>query len=112
MKRIFIPTDFSDSSQASFKFALDLAKEADAKLFVVHMIGLPILPETTFGIQPRPFDPKLSKELESRATTAFQKMNRKDQSLSLFHHQSISHHQLIQIPLSHEMLLGTYPPLG
>ena len=74
MKRILIPTDFSDSSKASFKFALDLAKEANAKLFVVHMIELPILPETTFGIQPRRIDPKLLKELENGATTAFQQM--------------------------------------
>ncbi len=77
MKRILLPTDFSDASQASFKFALDLAKEANAKLYVVHMIELPILPETTFGIQPRPIDPKLLKELENRATTAFQQMKSK-----------------------------------
>lgn len=76
MKRILIPTDFSDSSQIAFKFALDLAKEANAKLFVVHMIAMPLLPETTFGIQPRPSDPKLLKELKSRAATAFQKMKR------------------------------------
>jgi nucleotide-binding universal stress UspA family protein len=77
MKRILIPTDFSDSSLASFKFALDLAKEANARLFVVHMIELPILPETTFGIQPRPIDPKQLKELENRATAAFQQMKSK-----------------------------------
>jgi nucleotide-binding universal stress UspA family protein len=76
MKRILVPTDFSTSSQASYKFALDMASLTNGEVFVVHMMEIPILPETTFGIQPHPLDPKRIIELEERATKAFQRMSK------------------------------------
>src|SRR5690606_41583009 len=57
MKNILVPTDFSQRSKASFKFAIDLASKAGADVHVVHMLQLPFLPETTFGIQPYRLDP-------------------------------------------------------
>jgi len=77
MKKILVPTDFSEPSQHAFKFAIDVAKRANAQLYVVHMVELPMLPETTFGIQPHPFDPKLLEELEAKANTAFSRMKSK-----------------------------------
>jgi nucleotide-binding universal stress UspA family protein len=76
MKRILVPTDFSEQSVQAFKFAVDIARAAGAELYVVHMVELPLLQETTFGIQPHPFDPELLTELEAQATSAFDKIKR------------------------------------
>lgn len=76
MKRILVPTDFSDPARKSFKFALDLAGNAGAEVIVVHMVELPVLPETTFGIQPPLVDPGVKEALESKATQAFERMKR------------------------------------
>jgi Universal stress protein UspA and related nucleotide-binding proteins len=77
MKRILVPTDFSEPSQASFRFAVELATKAQAEVFVVHIIELPFLPETTFGLQPYSFDPELINDLGRRAAEAFDQMKRK-----------------------------------
>jgi nucleotide-binding universal stress UspA family protein len=74
MKRILVPTDFSEQSVQAFKFAVDIARAARAQLYVIHMVELPLLQETTFGIQPHPFDPELLTELEARADSAFDKI--------------------------------------
>jgi nucleotide-binding universal stress UspA family protein len=71
MKRILVPTDFSKPSEASLEFAVDLATLAKSEIFVVHMVKLPLLPETTFGVQPYPLDPVLLDQLEAKATQAF-----------------------------------------
>lgn len=70
MKRILVPIDFSIASRASLKFAIELASKAHAEVYVLHMVVLPFLQETTFGIQPYPHD---SEELQ-RATRAANKM--------------------------------------
>ncbi|HEY0742060.1 MAG TPA: universal stress protein [Chryseosolibacter sp.] len=74
MKRILVPTDFSLLSKASFRFALDLASRAEAEVFVVHMNEIPLLPETTFGIQPHPFDPDVLSKVNKAAQDAFETM--------------------------------------
>ena len=74
MKKILVPADFSERSQYALRFAIDLARAANAQVFVVHMVELPMLPETTFGIQPHPLDPELLDRLESKATSAFERM--------------------------------------
>lgn len=77
MKRILVPTDFSLPSKASFRFALDLASRAEAEVFVVHMNEIPLLPETTFGIQPHPFDPDVLAKVNKAAQDAFETMRNK-----------------------------------
>lgn len=67
MKRILVPTDFSIPSRASLQFAIELASRAHAEVFVLHMIALPLLQETTFGIQPFPVD---EQELQKATKTA------------------------------------------
>lgn len=74
MKRILVPTDFSDPSRKAFRFALDFARNAGAEVIVIHMVELPMLPETTFGVQPHPFDPEVMKGLEHKAAGAFERM--------------------------------------
>lgn len=41
MKTILVPVDFSAHSEYALKYAADLAKNHDAKIVVVHMMGLP-----------------------------------------------------------------------
>lgn len=77
MKKILVPTDFSRPSIAAFRFAVALATRAGAELVVIHVIQLPFLPETTFGVQPYPVDPRLIADLERRSTEAFEQMKAK-----------------------------------
>lgn len=77
MKKILVPTDFSQFSMGAFRFAAALAARARAELFVVHVIELPFLPETTFGVQPYRVDPELINDLERRAIEAFEHLRAK-----------------------------------
>ncbi|HEY0654408.1 MAG TPA: universal stress protein [Chryseosolibacter sp.] len=76
MKRILVPTDFSSPSKSSFRFALDLALRARGEVFVIHMNEIPLLPETTFGIQPHPFDPEVFAKANKAALEAFESMRK------------------------------------
>lgn len=71
MKRILLPTDFSGPTLPSYKFATELAAQINGEVTVVHMIELPLLQETTFGIQPRPHDQEALKRLEEKARIEF-----------------------------------------
>lgn len=74
MKRILVPTDFSFPSQESLLFALELASLINGEVHVIHMIRMPVMPETTFGIQPFPFDEAMLKEQEKKAHAAYHKI--------------------------------------
>jgi nucleotide-binding universal stress UspA family protein len=43
MKRILIPTDFSDVAKNAFVYALELAKIIDAEIIVLHTFQMPII---------------------------------------------------------------------
>ena len=74
MKKILVPCDFSPPSKEGYKFALEIAAIIKGEIFVVHNIELPLMPETTFGIQPYPLDSELRKKIEENANHAFQNM--------------------------------------
>lgn len=76
MKRIFVPTDFSSPSLPAYKFAVELAAEVNGEVFVTHMIELPLLQETAFGIQPPPHDSEAIKKLEQKARTSYEQFAR------------------------------------
>ena len=76
MKRIFVPTDFSSPSLPAYKFAVELAAEINGEVFVTHMIELPLLQETAFGIQPPPHDAEAIKKLEQKARTSYEQFAR------------------------------------
>ncbi len=77
MKRILVPTDFSEPSQRSYKFALDLAEAIEGEVFVLHLIDLPLIQETTFGIQPPLMDKSLLKPFEEKAKAVFKYITKK-----------------------------------
>jgi nucleotide-binding universal stress UspA family protein len=74
MKRILVPCDFSKPSKEAYKFALELAIVSKGEILVLHAVELPLMYETTFGIQPYPVDPELIKKMEAQANDAFQNM--------------------------------------
>ncbi|MEN6616402.1 MAG: universal stress protein [Syntrophorhabdus sp.] len=39
-KKILVPTDFSEYSDAALNYAIDVAKKTGAKLYVLHVIGV------------------------------------------------------------------------
>jgi len=74
MKRILVPCDFSEPAQQAYKFALALASAHQAEVVVMKAIDLPIMYESTFGVQPYMLDTKLLKELEDDAKNKYEKM--------------------------------------
>ncbi len=74
MKKILVPCDFSTPSKEAYKFALEIASMSKGEIYVVHNIELPLVYETTFGVQPRPIDSEARKNLKDRATQAFKKL--------------------------------------
>jgi nucleotide-binding universal stress UspA family protein len=74
MKRILVPCDFSEPAQQAYKFALSLAAASQAEVIVLKAIDLPIMYESTFGVQPYVVDTKLLKELEEDAWRKYEKL--------------------------------------
>lgn len=56
MKRILVPTDFSHQAEYALKVAVQLAKEYDCEIFLMHMLELPfdLLNSTVQGSQDLP----------------------------------------------------------
>ncbi|MDT0675083.1 universal stress protein [Autumnicola musiva] len=42
MKKILVPTDFSDQAEVALKVAASLAKKFDSEIFLLHMLELPL----------------------------------------------------------------------
>lgn len=42
MKKILVPTDFSDTAEKALRVAADLARIYDSKIYVIHMLELPM----------------------------------------------------------------------
>ena len=47
MKKILVPSDFSEQAQHAFKFAVELAAQAKGQVHLLHVIELPVLYDTT-----------------------------------------------------------------
>ena len=97
MKKILVPCDFSAPAQQAFKFAMDMAKASEGEVYVLNIIDLPILYETTFGIQPYFVDTNLIKEFKDDAHKKYDKLR------SLFVH--------LTSPVSFHILNGPVTPL-
>jgi nucleotide-binding universal stress UspA family protein len=76
MKRILVPTDFSIASKASLKFAVALATQSNAEIYVLHVNEVPLLVETTFGIQPLSPDAEALQKVAITANRAFDSMKK------------------------------------
>ncbi len=76
MKKILVPCDFSAPAKEAYKFALEIASISKGEIFVVHNIELPLVYETTFGVQPSPIDSETRKNIKEKATEAFKKLEK------------------------------------
>ncbi|HYG03690.1 MAG TPA: universal stress protein [Chryseosolibacter sp.] len=74
MKRILVPCDFSLPARQAYKFAVDIAAKSGGEVLVMNTIAIPVLFETTFGVQPYPLDLLQSQKLEANAREAFERM--------------------------------------
>ena len=74
MKKILVPCDFSKPSQEAFKIALDIAYSSKGEVYVLHVIDLPVIYETTFGIKPYIADHSMMKELTNLAQQNYKNM--------------------------------------
>jgi len=72
MKKILVPCDFSESSLHAYEFALNLAEKAHAEVFVLKIIDLPFMYETSFGATPEYVDPSTLKYLEEDSINKFE----------------------------------------
>jgi nucleotide-binding universal stress UspA family protein len=74
MKKILVPCDFSAHSKDAYKFALEIASVSKGEIYVIHHIELPLIYETTLGVQPRLVDSEARVNLKERATRAFKNL--------------------------------------
>ncbi|MEK6477936.1 universal stress protein [Catalinimonas sp. 4WD22] len=50
IKKILAPTDFSKTANNALKYAVELAKEVDAKLYVLHSYRVPAISDTAYPL--------------------------------------------------------------
>jgi nucleotide-binding universal stress UspA family protein len=77
MKRILVPCDFSEPAQEAYFFAMNIATQSHADVFVLRVIDLPFAYETSFGATPYSFDPMILKDIEESAKNDFERMKSK-----------------------------------
>lgn len=75
MKRILVPCDFTKPALQAYKFATDLAAVSNGEVFVLKVISVPVMYESTFGIQPYLFNPSIVSDLEEKAEKNFKKLS-------------------------------------
>lgn len=74
MKKILVPCDFSDPAIEAYDFAMNLAAQSHAEVFVLKVIDLPFIYETSLGTTPEYFDPSIFKDIEENAKRDFEKL--------------------------------------
>jgi len=81
IKRILVPTDFSECSQQAAHYAWELAVRFDAQIDVLHVIESPIAAMPSPGV---PFPPELLEGAEKQAEQELQRwMQREEKEHSL-----------------------------
>jgi nucleotide-binding universal stress UspA family protein len=68
-KNILVPTDFSEYSDKALQQAVDLAKQYQAKVYLIHVVGLVIQCTMEYCL-----DPKTSNLMEGEVVASAQKM--------------------------------------
>jgi len=68
LKKILVPTDFSEFSRLALQYALSFCKEYKAEMILLHVIEDPFYPSTgaSFGFDMDDFFRKMEKEAEQR----------------------------------------------
>lgn len=77
MKRILVPCDFSEPAREAYHFAMSIAAQSHADVFVLKVVDLPFLYETSFEGTPYAFDLSILKDIEEAANYDFEKLKSK-----------------------------------
>lgn len=65
IRRILVPVDFSDAAHGVLEYALDLARDRNAEVTLLHVVGIPVAPfDPAYGVAA---DPKMVVDLQSGA---------------------------------------------
>jgi nucleotide-binding universal stress UspA family protein len=69
IKRILVPTDFSDCSQAGVEYAISLAKDFEAQIYLLHVMEPPV-----YGIDFSLMDPGVLPSMKNQLVKMVQKL--------------------------------------
>lgn len=76
MKKIVVPCDFSEQAINAFRFAIDIARQSNGEVHLVHVIELPVLHDTVL-MPVLSFEEALFEELREKAEKQFKKLETK-----------------------------------
>lgn len=82
MRKILVPFDFSKPAVSAFRLALDLAQNSKGRIYLVHVIELPVLHDTVL-MPTLNFEKELFKELREKAGKRFNKITEKYNSVGV-----------------------------
>jgi nucleotide-binding universal stress UspA family protein len=74
MKRILVPCDFSESAIQAYIFALNLAAQTQAEVYVLKVIDMPFVYEVPIGVAQYYVDSNILKQAEDQARKNFEKL--------------------------------------
>jgi nucleotide-binding universal stress UspA family protein len=77
MKRILVPCDFSESAVQAYMFAMNIAAQTEAEVFVLKVIDMPFVYETPFGMAQYYVSAEVITELEEEAKKRFERLKTK-----------------------------------
>ena len=65
VRRILVPVDFSDAAEGVVEYALDVARDRNAEVTLLHVVGMPTAPfDPAYGVAA---DPKVLLDLQDGA---------------------------------------------
>lgn len=76
MKKIVVPCDFTEQAINAFRFAIDIARQSNGEVHLVHVIELPVLHDTVL-MPVLSFEEALFEELREKAEKQFKKLETK-----------------------------------
>ncbi len=74
MKKILVPSDFSETSNEAFQFALALAAKTRGEIVLVHVLAIPTLYTVGFAGEPSTFDPIYYQTIEAESKKELEKL--------------------------------------
>lgn len=73
MKKIIVPTDFSDQANHALKFAIDIARQSKGEILLVHVVDIPLIRDSM--LTPSLYvDDSFIKDFASKAQKNFDKV--------------------------------------
>ncbi|MDH4092846.1 MAG: universal stress protein [Cyclobacteriaceae bacterium] len=76
MQKILVPCDFSEQAISAFRFALDLARQSNREVHLLHVIELPVMHDSML-MPTLSFEATLLKELRENAEEQFTRIKEK-----------------------------------